>query len=110
VGNPDLAAYCASKGAVRLLTKSIALHCAQNGYSIRCNSVHPSYIETPLVQAQIRHSSDSARARRQLEMVSPLRRLGTAEEVAAAIVFLASPAASFINGTELAVDGGTTAR
>ncbi|HEY9568676.1 MAG TPA: SDR family NAD(P)-dependent oxidoreductase, partial [Thalassobaculum sp.] len=47
IGAPHLASYCASKGAVRLLTKSVALHCARQGYGIRCNSVHPSYVDTP---------------------------------------------------------------
>jgi 3(or 17)beta-hydroxysteroid dehydrogenase len=109
-GAAKLAAYCSSKGAVRLLTKSIALHCAEQGDAIRCNSVHPSFIETPMVDAMINGAEDPKRMRKLLERVSPAGRLGQANEVADVIVFVASPAASFINGAELPIDGGTTAR
>jgi 3(or 17)beta-hydroxysteroid dehydrogenase len=109
-GAAKLAAYCASKGAVRLLSKSIALDCAERGDAVRCNSIHPSYIETPMVQMMIESAEDPARMRSILERVSPVRRLGRVEEVADAIVFVASSAASFINGAELPIDGGTTAR
>lgn len=109
-GASKLAAYCSSKGAVRLLTKSIALHLAEQGDAIRCNSIHPSYIDTPMVQGMINLSEDRARARSILERVSPARRLGQPEEVARVVLFLASDAASFLNGVELPIDGGTTAR
>jgi 3(or 17)beta-hydroxysteroid dehydrogenase len=109
-GAAKLAAYCSSKGAVRLLSKSIALRCAEAGYKIRCNSLHPSYIDTPMVQAMIHSAKDPARMRDILERVSPAKRLGEPEEVAGAVLFLASEAARFINGAELPVDGGTTAR
>lgn len=109
VGDPRLAAYCASKGAVRLLTKSVALHCARAGLGIRCNSVHPSFAETPMLERMFAAARDPARLRAGLERASPLGRLGTAVEVAEAILFLASDAASFITGAELAIDGGLTA-
>ncbi len=109
VGDPRLAAYCASKGAVRLLTKSVALHCARAGLGIRCNSVHPSFAETPMLERMFDAARDPARLRAGLERASPLGRLGTALEVAEAILFLASDAASFITGAELAIDGGLTA-
>jgi 3(or 17)beta-hydroxysteroid dehydrogenase len=109
-GAAKLAAYCSSKGAVRLLTKSIALHCAEQGDAIRCNSIHPSYIDTPMVQGMIDHAPDPARMRKILERVSPTGRLGRVEEVAEVVLFLASPAASFVNGAELPIDGATTAR
>jgi 3(or 17)beta-hydroxysteroid dehydrogenase len=113
IGVPDLAAYCASKGAVRLLSKSVALHCARAGYNIRCNSVHPSFIDTPMVDAMAttmgQMMGDQAKARTQLERAVPLKRLGHVDDVSNLIVFLASDESSFITGAEHAVDGGLTA-
>ncbi len=109
VGGHNLAAYNASKGAVRLLTKSVALHCARKGYGIRCNSVHPAFIDTPMVEALIARSRDPASARARLEAQIPLRRLGQAGEVADMIVYLASDEAAFVTGTEFVIDGGLTA-
>jgi 3(or 17)beta-hydroxysteroid dehydrogenase len=109
-GVAKLAAYNSAKGAVRLLTKSIALHCAEAGYDIRCNSLHPSYIDTPMVQKMIAESSNPERLLTVMNRVSPLNRMGTAQEVAAVAVFLASDAAAFINGAEIPIDGGATAR
>jgi len=109
-GVAKLAAYATAKGAVRLLTKSIALHCAEQGYPIRCNSVHPSYVATPMVERAIAEAKNPEKMRSVLNRVSPMGRLARPEEVAAVIVFLASDEASFMNGAELPVDGGTTAR
>lgn len=109
VGAPNLAAYCSSKGAVRLLTKSVALHCARKGYGIRCNSVHPSYADTPMVDAMVARHRDPGRYRSALEGASPLGRLASAEDVAAAILFLASDDSAFQTGAEIVVDGGVTA-
>ena len=110
VGDPDLPAYCASKGAVRLLTKSVALHAARQGYNIRCNSVHPSFVQTPMVDAMIANAKDPDKARKQIERASPLGRIGEADDVASACVYLASEDSKFVTGSELVVDGGTTAR
>ena len=112
VGDGTLAAYCSSKGAVRLLSKSVALHCAQQGYGIRCNSVHPSFIATPMVQSMIdiAPEADRARARLRLEKAAPLGHLGEPDDVAAMILYLASDESKFVTGAEMIVDGGTTAR
>ncbi len=109
VGAPDLAAYCSSKGAVRLLTKSVALHCAKRGYGIRCNSVHPSFVDTPMVRALAGAARDPDKAFEQLSKSAPMGRLGTVEEVAYAILYLASDESTFTTGTELVIDGGMTA-
>ena len=83
-------AYCASKGAVRLLTKHVALHCAQMKYNIRCNSVHPGYIDTPMIAPRLDQPVGNMSGRQWLEELHPLGRLGRAEEVAAMILFLLS--------------------
>lgn len=109
-GVAKLAAYCSSKGAVRLLSKSVALHCAEQGDAIRCNSIHPSFIDTPMVQRMIHGAPDPDRMREVLLRTSPAKRFGEVDEVARVVVFLASPAASYLNGVELPIDGATTAR
>jgi len=109
-GVAKLPAYGASKAAVNNLTKSVALHCAEMSYDIRCVSVLPSFIATPMVEREISEASDPARLRAIYDRVSPLRRMGRPEEVAAVVLFVASGEASFVNGAEIAVDGGTLAR
>ena len=109
VGDANLAAYCASKGAVRMLTKSVALHCARNHYGVRCNSVHPSFADTPMLEEMIETSPAPDRMRAGLVRASPMGRVAAPEEVVAAILFLASDESSYVNGAELAVDGGLTA-
>jgi NAD(P)-dependent dehydrogenase (short-subunit alcohol dehydrogenase family) len=96
-------AYTVTKGALTLLTKSVAVRYAKD--NIRCNSLHPSTVDTPLVQELFK---DPARKAERLGEV-PLGRLATAEDVAAAALFLASDEAAFINGAALPVDGGATA-
>ena len=102
-------AYCASKGAVRLLTKHVALHCAQMKYNIRCNSVHPGYIETPMIAPRLDQPVGNMSGRQWLEELHPLGRLGQAEEVANMIIFLLSDESSFSTGSEFVCDGGLTA-
>ena len=82
IGDASSAAYCASKGAVRMLTKSAALHCARSGYKIRVNSVHPSFAETPMVLEGIARAKDPERVRAGLARAAPMGRMGKAEEVA----------------------------
>ncbi len=115
IGLPNASDYCAAKAGVRLLTKTAALECAQAGYPIRVNSVHPGYVDTPLVQGALERRAANAgvtadEARLLLQGLHPIGRLGQVEEIAQAVVFLASDEASFTTGSEMVVDGGYTAR
>jgi NAD(P)-dependent dehydrogenase (short-subunit alcohol dehydrogenase family) len=102
-------AYHAAKGAVRVLTKTAALHWAEQG--IRVNSVHPGFIDTPLLgPASSRSQPDRTQIFEAILDTTPMRRLGRPEEVAAGIAYLASDDASFVTGTELYIDGGYMAR
>jgi NAD(P)-dependent dehydrogenase (short-subunit alcohol dehydrogenase family) len=112
VGEPLVPAYNASKGGVRVFTKSVALHCAQNGYGIRVNSVHPGYVGTPLVANAIGALPPEQGAALIQELIGriPLGRLGEPREIANAVLFLASDESSYMTGSELVIDGGYTAR
>ena len=109
IGHHSLAAYCSSKGGVRLLTKSVALHCARRGYNIRCNSVHPSFAATAMVEAMIEQARDPAKMREAVTRAAPLGRLAEPIDVARTILFLASDESAFTTGAEFVVDGGATA-
>jgi len=115
VGSPRMPAYSASKGAVRLLSKSVALEFGQKKYPIRINSVHPGVVDTDMGQIVVdlvkkRSVTDEAAARALLVALHPIGRLGKPEDIANAIVFLCSDDAAFITGSELVVDGGYTAQ
>lgn len=109
VGIPGAAAYAASKAAIRNHTKSVALYAAQHGWAIRCNSIHPAAVLTPMWEALIGDGPD--REARMAAMVAdtPLKRFGTVEEVAALCVYLASPESAYMTGSELTLDGGLLA-
>ena len=109
IGSGNLAAYSASKGGVRLLTKSVALHCARKGYNIRCNSVHPSFVETPMLRSMIESARDPKKLENNFAQAAPLGRLAQPEEIARTILFLASDELAFTTGAELVIDGGLTA-
>ncbi|MEO7039836.1 MAG: SDR family oxidoreductase [Candidatus Elarobacter sp.] len=110
IGGHNTAAYNASKGAVRLLSKSVALHCARQSYAIRCNSVHPTFVDTPMYQATLNLSRDPERMRAALTAQVPLARVAEAREVADLIVYLLCDESTFVTGTELVIDGGMTAQ
>jgi NAD(P)-dependent dehydrogenase (short-subunit alcohol dehydrogenase family) len=107
VGFPGAAAYCASKGGVAMLTKAAALELAALG--VRVNSVHPGFIETPMVVNAFRETENENEIRDLVVSRHALGRLGVPREVADAVVFLASDESSFMTGSELVVDGGYTA-
>jgi meso-butanediol dehydrogenase / (S,S)-butanediol dehydrogenase / diacetyl reductase len=108
VGIRNRAAYCASKGAVAALTRAIAIDHVAEG--IRCNAVAPGTIDTPYFDEILRKSPVAADSRRALEARQLLGRLGTPEEIAAGILFLASDESRFATGTILTIDGGMTAQ
>jgi len=101
-------AYCTTKSAIRILTKSVAVWCARNKLNIRCNSIHPGAIRTA-IHDQSLNVSNPEPALQVLNSMSPLGRMGTSEEVAALVAFLASDEASFITAGEYLIDGGTLA-
>lgn len=117
-GYPFGSLYSMTKGAIRLFSKSIALEFAQLKYNIRVNSVHPGLVDTAMVElesdklSQLRAmgASTPQEMRKAFENYNPLGRLGTPQELANAVLFLASDLSSFITGSEMTVDGGETAR
>ena len=109
VGIPGAAAYASSKAAVRNHTKTVALYCAEQGLKIRCNSVHPAAVLTPMWEPLLGDGPDRQERMSAFVADTPLRRFGTAEEVAAVCVMLASDEAPYITGTEINIDGGLLA-
>jgi NAD(P)-dependent dehydrogenase (short-subunit alcohol dehydrogenase family) len=112
IGEPLLPAYNASKGGVRLFTKSVALYCAQQGYGIRANSVHPGLIGTPLVANFFANMPPEQAAILQQDVMSriPLKRAGEPRDIGNGVLFLASDESSYMTGSELVIDGGYTAK
>jgi 3(or 17)beta-hydroxysteroid dehydrogenase len=109
VGQPAAAAYAASKAAVRNHTKSVALYCAEQGWAIRCNSIHPGAILTPMWEPLLGEGEDRAARMAAFVADTPLRRFGDPAEVAALAVLLASDEATYMTGAELTIDGGLLA-
>lgn len=109
VGIPGAAAYASSKAAVRNHSKSVALYCAQSGWNIRCNSIHPAAIMTPMWEPMLGEGEQRQAVMEALVRDTPLRRFGEAEEVAALALLLASDEAAYITGTEMTIDGGILA-
>lgn len=108
IAGHNLAVYNASKAAVWLLTKSVALHCAKLRLDIRCNSVHPAFIKTPILN-DLSPKGASEELYEKLARQVPLGRLGDPADVGHAVVYLASDESRFMTGSELKLDGGLSA-
>ncbi len=109
VGIPAAAAYASSKAAARNHTKSVALYCAEQGLNIRCNSIHPAAILTPMWEPMLGDGTDREARMAAFVADTPMRRFGTVEEVAAIALLLASDEAAYMTGAELTIDGGLLA-
>lgn len=109
VGIPGAAAYAASKAAIRNHSKTVALYCAQQGWQIRCNSIHPAAILTPIWEPMLGSGPDREARMQAFVTDTPLKRFGMPDEVAAIAVTLASDEATYVTGTEIHVDGGLLA-
>lgn len=105
VGIPGIAAYCAAKGAITSLTRSVAVHCVNEGYEIRCNSVHPTNTDTPMLRRVLGDAAVEANA---LEDGTPITRISQAIDVAHLILYLASDESMMATGTEFFLDRGVT--
>lgn len=108
IASHNTPAYNASKAAVWLLSKNIALHCAKQGLDIRSNSVHPTFIDTPILDP-LKAMFGAAEAAAKLARQVPLGRIGAPEDVAQAVLYLVSDESRFVTGAELKVDGGISA-
>jgi NAD(P)-dependent dehydrogenase (short-subunit alcohol dehydrogenase family) len=109
VGIPLAAAYASSKAAIRNHTKSVALYCAQKGWAIRCNSIHPAAILTPMWEPMLGEGPEREARMAALVADTPLGRFGRPAEVAAVAVMLASDEAGYVTGAEFNIDGGLLA-
>ena len=113
-GSPTLAAYSATKGAVRMFTKAVALECAEAKDGVRVNSVHPGIIETPIWQAIFAPGEDGQNAPPDLDALStvavPMGVKGVPEDIAAGVLWLASDESRYVTGMEMVIDGGYSIR
>jgi 3(or 17)beta-hydroxysteroid dehydrogenase len=111
IAESGLFAYCASKGAVTIMTKSAALHCGEKGYQIRVNSVHPGYVRTALTEKE---AADSGMTPEEyfakVGKLHPIGHIGQPMDIAYADLYLASDESLFVTGSELTIDGGWTAQ
>lgn len=110
IADGNMLAYNAAKAAVWMMSKSIALHCAKAGYEIRCNSVHPVFTRTPIVEPLIALGGGGREGEAKLSRQIPLGRLGEPDDVAYAVLYLASDESRFVTAAEFKIDGGITAR
>ena len=110
IASDTMPAYNSSKAAVWMLTKSIALHCAKNNTGIRCNSIHPTFVDTPILDGTARHHDiDKGVLLEKLARQIPLKFVGEPNDIANAVVYLASDESRFMTGAEMKLDGGISA-
>ncbi|WP_324826851.1 SDR family oxidoreductase [Qipengyuania zhejiangensis] len=110
IASDTMPAYNSSKAAVWMLSKSIALHCAKKNMDIRCNSIHPTFVDTPILDGTARnHNIDKDVLLEKLARQIPLRKVGEPDDIANAVVYLASDESKFMTGAELKLDGGISA-
>jgi NAD(P)-dependent dehydrogenase (short-subunit alcohol dehydrogenase family) len=108
IAGHNMAAYNSAKAGVRHLSKSVALHCAKQGYRIRCNSVHPAFVRTPILDNLVERLGE-AKAYAKLARQVPMGRIGEPDDVAFGVLYLASEESDFMTGAELVIDGGISA-
>jgi NAD(P)-dependent dehydrogenase (short-subunit alcohol dehydrogenase family) len=108
IAGHNLGAYNSAKAGVRLLTKSVALHCARKGYNVRCNSVHPAFVDTPILDSILKRSGREEGVAKLSRQV-PLGKIGQPDDVAYGVLYLASDESGFVTGSELIIDGGISA-
>ncbi len=108
IAGHNLAAYNSAKAGVRHLTKSVALHCAREANGVRCNSVHPAFVDTPILDEILRRGTREEGLERLARQI-PLGIVGEPDDVAHAVVYLASDETRFMTGSELVIDGGVSA-
>jgi NAD(P)-dependent dehydrogenase (short-subunit alcohol dehydrogenase family) len=104
----NTAAYNSSKAGVRLLSKSVALYCAKKGYDVRCNSIHPAFVDTPILDP-LKQAFGEENAVAKLSRQIPMNKIGDTDDVSYAILYLASDESKFMTGTEIVLDGGLSA-
>lgn len=110
IAHGDMMAYNTAKAGVWMLSKSIALHCARAGYDIRCNSVHPVFTRTPIIDPLVALGGGGKAGEDKLTRQIPLARLGEPEDVGYAVLYLASDESRFVTASEFKIDGGITAQ
>ena len=103
-------AYNTAKAAVAMMSKSIAVHCAKRKYDINCNSVHPVFTKTPIIEPMVGMKATREEGEAALSKYIPMKRLGEPEEVASMVTYLASDEARFVTGSAFTIDGGMTAQ
>ena len=108
IAGHNLAAYNSAKAGVRHLTKSVALHCAREANGVRCNSVHPAFVDTPILDEILRRGTREEGLERLARQI-PLGIVGEPDDIAYAVVYLASDETRFMTGSELVIDGGVSA-